>query len=103
MCGCIIAGVGLLLCIIPGIILSVRFQFFGWAIVDRELGPFEAMQESWELTRGSFWNLVLLWLVLAGINILGALALGVGLLITSPMSMVAVGFVYRRLEETAAG
>jgi uncharacterized membrane protein len=93
----IVAMLGFILLIIPGIIFSVRLQLYGWAIVDRELGPFNSISESWEITRGAFWKLIGLWFVLAGINILGLLAIGIGLLITIPMSIVASAHVYRQL------
>jgi len=93
----LVTSVGFILLIVPGIIWGIRFQFFGWVIVDKNVGPFEAMQQSWEMTRGSAWNLFLLWLLLAGINILGLIALAVGLLVTIPRTMLTVGHVYRQL------
>ena len=97
----IVVLVGVILLIIPGIIWGVRLQFYGWAVVDKGAAPFEAVRMSWEMTRGSFWNLFLLGLVLALVNILGALALLVGLLVTVPLSVVAMGYVYRKLERAA--
>jgi uncharacterized membrane protein len=57
------------------------------------------MRLSWEMTRGSCWNLFVFSLLLGVINILGMIALFIGLLITVPLSVVAIGYVYRRLEE----
>jgi uncharacterized membrane protein len=95
----IIVVIGLILFVIPGIYWGIRFYMFGWVIVDKDVGPFEAMRLSWEMTRGSCWNLFLFSLLLGGINILGMLALFIGLLITVPLSVIAIGYVYRRLEE----
>ena len=91
--------VGFILLIIPGLILSVRLQLYGWAVIDRQAGAFNAISESWEITRGAFWKLIGFWLVLAGVNILGLLALGIGLLITAPLSLVATAHVYRQLTK----
>lgn len=91
--------VGFCLLIIPGIYLSIRLYMFPWVLIDKDVGPFEAMRQSWEMTRGSCWNLFLLALLLGVINILGMIALFIGLLITVPLSIVAVGYAYRRLEE----
>ena len=96
----IITTTGFVLLIIPGIYWGLRFQFFGWVIVDKEVGPLEAMQESWEITRGSAGNLFLFALLLFAVNLLGLLALGIGLIITVPLSLVATGYVYRTLERT---
>jgi len=94
----IVTTVGFILLIIPGIYWGLRLQFFGWVIVDKEVGPFEAVNESWEITRGSAWQLFLLWWVLFFVNVLGFMALGIGLLVTVPLSLVAMGYVYRTLE-----
>ena len=96
----IITTVGFMLLIIPGIYWALRFQFFGWVIVDKEVGPLEAMQESWEITRGSALNLFLFAVLLLAVNVLGACALVIGLLVTVPLSVVAMGYVYRTLERT---
>ncbi len=95
-----ITTVGFVLLIIPGIYWALRFQFFGWVIVDKAVGPLEAMRESWEITRGSAGNLFLFALLLFAVNVLGLLALGIGLIITVPLSLVATGYVYRTLERT---
>jgi uncharacterized membrane protein len=67
-------------------------------IVDKEVGPFEAVNESWQITRGSAWQLFLLCWVLFFVNVLGFIALGIGLLVTVPLSLVTMGYVYRTLE-----
>ncbi len=96
----LVAMVGFCLFVIPGIYWSIRLYMFPWVLVDKEVGPFEAMRLSWEMTRGSCWNFFLLALLLGLINILGMMAIFIGLLITVPLSIVAVGYTYRRLEES---
>lgn len=88
--------VGLLLLIIPGIIIAIKLQFLEYLIVDKKMG-FEAINKSWEMTKGVKWNLFVFGILLAFINILGFLALIVGLFITLPLSMVATAFVYKKL------
>ena len=99
----IVVTIGFCLLILPGVYWSVRLYLFPWVLVDKGVGPFEAMRQSWEMTRGSFWNLFLLGLLLGVINILGTIALLIGLLVTIPLSIVAVGYAYRRLEEAMTG
>ncbi len=94
--------VGLLLLIVPGIIVALALYFTQYATVDRKLWPFEAMKESARITKGHRWQLALLMLAIIGINILGALALVVGLLVTIPVSMLAVARAYRILEHKAS-
>ena len=43
------------------------------------------------------WDLFVFGLLLIGLNIVGALALLIGLLITIPTTMIAVASVYRKL------
>ncbi len=88
---------GLILFIIPGIIWAIKFQFFSYALLDKALGPIEALKYSWEITKGVKLNLLLFSFLLGLINILGALALVVGLFLTIPTSLVAQAFVYRKL------
>lgn len=95
----LITGIGLVLLIVPGIYLGLRLQFYAYLIVDRELGPIEALKESWAMTGGSVWNLFLFGLLVFGVGLLGLLALGIGLLIAVPVTMMATVFVYRHLLE----
>lgn len=50
------------------------------------------------MTKGSWLSLFLLGVVLAVINIVGALLLMIGLLVTIPISMLAMVHVYRTLS-----
>lgn len=88
---------GFVLFIIPGIIFSIKLQYCEYLIVDKKLDAVDSLKESWEMTKGVKWNLFLLGLILGLINILGFLALLVGLLVTVPLSMVANAYVYRKL------
>jgi uncharacterized membrane protein len=94
----IMVAAGLIFLIVPGIYLAVKYQFYDYLIIDQGKGPVEAIKMSGVLSQGVKWNLVLFYLMLAGINILGMLALGVGLIITIPLSWLAIAYVYRRLQ-----
>ena len=94
--------VGFLFFIIPGTILAIRLQFFVYFIVENEVGPIDAIKKSWNLTRGSFWNIFLFGLLAAAIQILGALALLVGLIFTTPTLWVAWAVVYEKLKAAKA-
>ena len=59
--------------------------------------PSSAMKESWRITKGHKWQLVLLFLALLGINLLGILALVVGIFVTVPITMLAFAHAYRTL------
>lgn len=93
----IIVVLGFILLIVPGIIFSIKLQYATYLVVDKNMGVVEALKKSWEMTKGVKMNLFLLDLLFIGINILGVLALLVGLIITVPLTMVASAFVYRKL------
>lgn len=93
----LIVVIGFILLIVPGIIFAIKLQFAPYLVVDKDKGVVEALNQSWEMTKGVKWNLFLFWLLLALINIVGFLCLIVGLLVTVPLSMVATAYVYRKL------
>ncbi len=94
----IICAAGFMLLIIPGIILMLQFQFFGYAIVDEDLGPMEALKRSSELTKdtkGQLFGFLLLAMV---INLAGVLTFGVGIFITYPITQLAMAYIYLDLK-----
>lgn len=93
----IVVFIGGLFLIVPGIVVGVMFCFYGYLIVDRKLGIKEAFEESKRMTRGSKMDLFLLGLILWGLNILGALLLLVGILISFPISLMTMTYAYRRV------
>lgn len=93
----VIVLIGLILFIVPGIIFALRVQFSKYLVIDKGLGPVEAIQKSWKMTKGVSFNLFLFAILLMFINILGLLAFIVGLFISIPLTMVANAFIYRKL------
>ena len=94
----IAVAMGLVLLVVPGIIMLLRLMFLGFVIVDEQVGPIDALQRSWDITRGYTMDLFLFFILLVGINLLGAACLGVGLLVSVPVSYLAMAFMYRELK-----
>ncbi|HEX9752495.1 MAG TPA: hypothetical protein VGA46_03465 [Methyloceanibacter sp.] len=90
-------AIGFVLLIVPGIILGLMFMFTTFVVIERELGPIDAMSENHRLTRGHKWPLFGFVLLLLLINLLGLLALVVGLLVSIPVSTLAFVHAYRVL------
>lgn len=88
---------GFLLLIIPGIIAGIALSFAAYLVIDRNMGPIEAMKESLRITHGHRWNLFIFGLAIFFLNILGAMFFGIGLLVTVPISALATVHVYRWL------
>jgi hypothetical protein len=93
----LIVVAGVILLVVPGIIWAIQFGYAFNLIVDRRVGVMESLRLSSAITRGVKWNLFLFVLILVGVNLLGALALLIGLLWTVPASFVASVYVYRKL------
>ncbi|MBN2167610.1 MAG: hypothetical protein JW738_00070 [Actinobacteria bacterium] len=97
--GLIVVG-GLILLIVPGVIWAIKYQFFGFLILDRDMDAVEAIKKSGEMTKGVKGELFLYWLAVIGINILGFLVCCVGTLVSVPITYVAHAYVYRSLLAT---
>jgi len=88
---------GIILLIIPGIVWAIKFMFFSYLIIDQGAGPIDSLKRSAAITAGAKWDLFLFGLLLLAVNLLGTLALLIGLFATIPTSMVATAYVYRKL------
>jgi uncharacterized membrane protein len=97
-------GIGLILCIIPGIIIGIIWMFYGFLIVENPtLGPTDALKRSQQMTKGRIGELFVFGLALFGINVVGAILCGIGLLFTYGITAIAVSYAYRTLNgETVA-
>lgn len=90
--------IGFILLIVPGIIAMLYFMFSTLLVIDRGLGPIEAMKESMRITAGNRWPLLGLLCLLLLILLAGALALIVGLIVAMPVSTLAFVHAYRVLS-----
>ena len=94
---------GFILLIIPGIIAILAFLFTQYLVIDKGLGPIAAMKESARITKGVRWELLLFVFIALAINILGFIALFVGLLVSIPVTMLSLVHAYRTLQTKAGG
>jgi uncharacterized membrane protein len=90
---------GLVLFVIPGLILGVMWIFSGYFIADTHVGAIESLRASARITKGHRWNLFWFILLLAAISLLGLLAFLVGMLVATPVTMLATVHAYRTLKE----
>jgi len=93
----LIVVAGFILLIVPGIYWAIKYQWFGYCIVDQKLGPVQALKKSAQMTDTVKWQLLGFGFVMTGINILGFLCLFIGLFATIPTTLLAIAFVYRKL------
>jgi hypothetical protein len=93
----VIVALGFIVLIIPGIYFALKYQFVLNLIVDKDMGVFEAMQKSAEMTKGVKMSLLGFNIVCGGVVVLGFLALGVGVLVAQPVVYLADVYIYRKL------
>jgi uncharacterized membrane protein len=97
----IVVALGIVLLIVPGIIFALMFAFTPFIVVDRQLGPIDAMKESKRITYGHKWQLLGLGLLSALIMLLGVLAAGIGIVVSLPVVSLAGAHAYRVLAGEA--
>ena len=76
--------------------LSLKTNFFTYFIVDKDMGPIDALRESLTRTTGLEFELFTIYSILALLNLIGALLFGIGLLFTIPYSWMVVSVIYTR-------
>jgi uncharacterized membrane protein len=94
----VVAGVfisiGTLLLIIPGVYLAVAYLFASYLVVDRRMDFWPAMELSRRTVNPRWFGFFAFVLLVAVLNLAGAVLLGVGLLVTIPLSFCAVTAAY---------
>jgi hypothetical protein len=92
----ILITVGILLCIIPGIYLSIAWTFSLMVLADKKFGFWESMEISRQVITANWGWMFLLLLVSGIIAILGVLGCFVGLFVTIPFSYLMLAAAYTR-------
>ncbi len=95
--GLMIVG-GLILLIVPGIYLALRFSMTRFAVLEGG-GILGSLRASTTLTQGIKWHLLKFFVVFLAINVLGMALFFVGLLVTLPVTMIAYAHVYQKLQQ----
>lgn len=93
--------IGLVLLIVPGCFLLAKYGLFPFFLLDKRLGPIEALQAAGKASEGKLWTLFLLFMTCIVINLLGAILLGIGLFVTIPVTLLALATVYRQITQNA--
>lgn len=90
----IFIAIGFILFVIPGVYLAVAYMFTIALIVERKLDFWEAMEGSRRLITKNWFTFFGLGLLLMLLNFGGLLLLGVGLLVTAPVSQCVLAAAY---------
>jgi hypothetical protein len=90
-----LTAIGLILFVIPGLIVAFLSWWTLQFVIDREESAMDGLRSSFRAISSQAGPIFLLALAIIGINILGAIPFGLGLLITIPLSTVASTYAYR--------
>jgi hypothetical protein len=90
----VLIAVGFAVCILPGIYLSVAWQFALPLIIDRKIEFWPAMELSRKVISKHWWSFLGFAIVLALVNLAGVLACFVGVFVTAPLTMIALTYAY---------
>ncbi|MGU3497548.1 hypothetical protein [Mycobacterium sp. C31M] len=93
----IIIGIGVLLCVVPGILATIVLMFTTVIVVDRNVSGIDGLTGSFEIAKANFGPVALTWLTTIGITILGVLACVVGLVVAYPVAILVTVYAYRKL------
>ncbi|MBP7700434.1 hypothetical protein KA111_00020 [Candidatus Woesebacteria bacterium] len=88
---------GMILFIIPGFIFSIKYMFTPYLVIDKNMGPIEALKASAKLTDGVKWDLVGFLFTSVLLMYSGILAIFVGLLVTIPVVSLSYLVLYNML------
>jgi len=94
----LLISIGLFLCIIPGLYFLIAYGFSMYVYIEfrqEGLGMIEAMSVSRHVLSKNFWSITGFFLFTILITLLGALALGVGLLVSIPVASMMSAFAFR--------
>ncbi|MFQ5568810.1 MAG: hypothetical protein ACE5G0_03990 [Rhodothermales bacterium] len=90
----ILVVLGMILLIIPGIYLAIAYTFTNMLIVERRMEFWEAMETSRKIVTKSWFPIFGLILLLGLLNLLGMIALCIGILVTAPITSCAMAAAY---------
>jgi uncharacterized membrane protein len=88
---------GTLLCVIPGLVVAAMYKFTYLFIVDKRMDFWPAMQASHAVVKRDYAGFTLFLILMALVNILGALCCIVGLLVSIPVTFAAITVAYKEI------
>jgi uncharacterized membrane protein len=93
----LLVGVGFVLLIIPGIYLAIGYMLTTFLVIDHRMEFWQAMETSRKIVTKNWFSFFGFALLLGLVNLLGALALGVGLLVSIPVTACAAAVAYKEI------
>ncbi|PIQ67254.1 hypothetical protein COY25_00160 [Candidatus Uhrbacteria bacterium CG_4_10_14_0_2_um_filter_41_7] len=88
---------GIMFFIIPGIVLGLMFMWAPILVVDKNMGPIEALSKSKELTNGAKWDLFLVKIVESGGSYISGISI-IGIVVAVPLITISKILMYRHVQ-----
>lgn len=96
----IFVAIGFIFLIIPGIYLAVAYGWTNMFVTFHKYEFWPAMEASRTVITKNWWNVFAFFIVVFLVNILGLLALGIGLLVTVPATTIAIYHLFEQVFPT---
>lgn len=93
----LLSFVGFMLLVIPGIYLSIAYLLVIPLIIDKDMGPWQAMETSRKAIHQHWFKVFGLYILMGFILILSTIPMGLGLIWTFPMFVMVGGILYRQI------
>jgi uncharacterized membrane protein len=93
----VMLAIGFLLLVIPGIYLAVAYYLALPLVVEKNLGPWAALETSRKAITRRWFAVFGLLLLLALINFIAVIPLGIGLIWSFPLTVITMGILYRNM------
>jgi hypothetical protein len=88
-------GIGVIFCYVPGLIVAGLLMFTIPLIVDRGMAPMDAIRLSYETLKSQMLMATVFLIVVQFVAGLGAIACGIGALVTYPLYFLSIAVLYR--------
>jgi uncharacterized membrane protein len=90
-----LAIIGFILLIVPGIIVLCRLAFVPYLVMDKDLEPMQAVEKSWQMTRGHGWKIFWMAIIAFFLYIGGLIVFIVGIIISIMWVHAAFASLYQ--------
>lgn len=99
----IAVGVATVFCLIPGLLVVCLFFPFAYVLIAENTPGIECFARSQVITKGNLLQIFVLLLAMVGINLLGLMAVCVGVLFTIPLTQLFTAVAYLKMTGQEVG
>ncbi len=93
-----LVGIGIVMLVVPGIIIACRLVYAPLLVMDEDLEPMAAIEESWKMTRGHGWTIFFMAIISFFLIIGGLLVCIVGIFISLIWIHAAFATLYQAIK-----